>query len=239
VKFRSSSEVSSDRLSRLSVLVMAVGIAALIAAGVLFGLSATGIVGNGGLSSGPITVSGFGNFTPEPWTPSPGLPTPDTSPMTRIIIAGAKVDAPLVMLSIDGNGVMQSTSNAYDVAWYDFSARPGAGGNAVFSGHVDYHGVGPAVFWNLRDLQPGDLVDVQLADGASYKYSVSALNCLPVSQAPISEIVGPTQSEVVTLITCCGTFDSSTRQYDSRLVVRAQRVFEGTPTPPAPALPTS
>ena len=239
MKFRSSSEASSDRLSRLSLFVMALGITALIAAGVLFTLSATGIVGNGGLNSGPITVTSFGDFTPEPWTPSPGLPTPDTSPLTRLVIPNAKVDAPLVMLGIDDNGVMESTSNAYDVAWYDFSARPGAGGNSVFSGHVDYHDVGPAVFWNLRDLQPGDLIEVQLADGASYMYSVSALKCLPVSEAPISEIVGPTHSEVVTLITCCGTFNSSTRQYDSRLVVRAERVFEGTPTPVSPALPPS
>jgi hypothetical protein len=48
---------------------------------------------------------------------------------------------------------MPSPDNAWDVAWYDFSARPGAGSNAVFSGHVDYHDVGPAVFWNLRDLR--------------------------------------------------------------------------------------
>jgi len=240
VKFRSSTRTASDRLSRLSVFIMALGVAALVAAGVLFTLSATGIVGDGGFGSGPGTVTSFGNFTPEPWTPSPALPTPDTSPLTRIIIPKAKVDAPLVMLGIDENGVMQSTSNAWDVAWYDFSARPGAGGNAVFSGHVDYHDVGAAVFWNLRDLQSGDIIEVQLADGASYKYSVSALNCMPVNEAPISEIVGATQSEVVTLITCCGTFDSSSRQYDRRLVVRAQRIFDATPTPPPPpALPAS
>ena len=220
---------------------MALGIAALIGAGVLFGLSATGIVGNGGFGSGPGTVTSFGSFTPVPWTPSPALPTADTSALTRIIIPNAKVDAPLVMLGIDENGVMESTKNAYDVAWYDFSARPGAGGNAVFSGHVDYHNVGAAVFWNLRDLQPGDLVEVQLADGASYKYTVSALKCWPLTEAPISQIVGPTASEVATLITCCGTFDSSTRQYDSRLVVRADRVLDTTPTPTPtpPALPPS
>ena len=153
--------------------------------------------------------------------------------MTRIVIPKAKVDAPLVTLSIDENGVMQSTSNAYDVAWYDFSAKSGTGSNAVFSGHVDYHDVGAAVFWNLRDLHPGDVVEVQLADGTSYKYGVSALNCIPVADAPISQIVGPTQSELVTLITCCGTFNSSTRQYDKRLVVRAERIFDTTPTPQA------
>ena len=42
MKFRSSSQLRSERLSRLSLIVMALGVAALVAAGVLFGLSATG-----------------------------------------------------------------------------------------------------------------------------------------------------------------------------------------------------
>jgi LPXTG-site transpeptidase (sortase) family protein len=234
LKFRSSSHATSDRLSRLSVIVMALGIAALAAAGILFALSATGIIGDGGLRSGPGTVTGFGDIlTPAPSTPSPALPTPSSAPISRLVIPKAKVDANVITLSIDGNGVMQSPNNAWDVAWYDFSARPGAGSNAVFSGHVDYHDVGAAVFWNLRDLQAGDLIEVRLEDGTVYDYSVSALDCLPVSEAPINQIVGPTQSEVVTLITCCGTFDSSTRQYDRRLVVRADRVFAPAPTPQA------
>ncbi len=216
---------------------MALGIAALLASGVLFGLSATGIIGNGGLGSGPGTVSGFGNLTPEPWTPPPALPTPDNSPLTRLVISKAKVDANLVTLGLDENGVMQSPNNAYDVAWYDFSARPGAGGNAVFSGHVDYHNVGAAVFWNLRDLLPGDVIEVHLADGAVYRYSIDALNCIPVDGAPINQIVGPTSSEVVTLITCCGTFNSSTRQYDKRLIIRGERLVDATPTPVPETLP--
>ena len=234
MKFRSSSDATSDRLSRLSVVVMALGVAALIAAGVLFALSATGIIGDGGLRSGPGTVTGFGDIlTPVPATPLPALPTPSNSPLARLVIPNAEVDAPVVTLSIDENGVMQSPGNAYDVAWYDFSAKPGTGSNVVFSGHVDYHDVGAAVFWNLRDLQSGDLIEVRLEDGTLYHYSVSALNCMPVSEAPINQIVGPTQSEVVTLITCCGTFDSSTRQYDRRLVVRADRLFDAAPTPQA------
>jgi len=237
LKFRSSSQVTSERLSRLSLIVMALGIAALLAAGVLFGLSATGIIGDGGLMySGPGTVTGFGSVvqTPVPSTPSPLLPPPSEAPLATLVIPKAEVDAAVVTMGIDENGVMESPHNAYDVAWYDFSTRPGFGGNAVFSGHVDYHDVGPAVFWNLRDLAKDDLIEVRLEDGTVYQYHVSALECLPVGEAPIADIVGPTPSEMVTLITCCGTFDSSTRQYDKRLIVRADRVV---PTPSPPLLP--
>jgi len=234
LKFRTSAQTQSQRLNRISVIIMAMGIAALIAAGILFALSATGIIGNGGLRySGPGTVTGFGSVvqTPSAATPSPTLPTPSSAALVRLVIPKAKVDAKVVTLGVDANGVMQSPSNAYDVAWYDFSARPGAGGNAVFSGHVDYHDVGPAVFWNLRDLVSGDLIEVHLDDGTVYLYSVSALNCIPVNEAPIGQIVGSTPTEVVTLITCCGTFNSSTRQYDKRLVVRADRIV--LPNPPS------
>jgi LPXTG-site transpeptidase (sortase) family protein len=228
LKFRSA--VKSSHLNRLSLMIMGLGIVALLAAGVLFGLSATGIVGGGELGSGPGTATGFGDIlTPVPSTPPPATPTPSTAPITSLVIPAAKVDANVVTLSLDGNDAMPAPGNAWDVAWYDFSAKPGTGSNAVFSGHVDYHDVGAAVFWNLRDLQHGDLVQVQLSDGTVYQYSVDAMDCTPADTAPINLIVGPTMSEVVTLITCCGTFDSSTRQYDKRLIVRADRIYPATP----------
>jgi sortase (surface protein transpeptidase) len=40
----------------------------------------------------------------------------------------------------------------------------------------------------------------------------------------VDQIVGATPEEVITLITCSGTFSSATHQYDKRLVVRAERV---------------
>ncbi len=236
LKFRPATHSTSDRLSRLSIIVMALGIAALLASGILFGLSASGVIGNTE-RSGPGTVPGF-TVPRQLWTPSPAVATPDDAPPVRLVIPNAKVDAPLVALGLDENGVMQSPGNAYDVAWYDFSARPGTGGNAVFAGHVDYHNVGAAVFWYLNKLNPGDMIEVHLADGAVYNYAVSSLECIPVDGAPINQIVGPTPNEQVTLITCCGTFNSATRQYDKRLIVVGDRVPDTTPTPaPVQTLP--
>ena len=126
---------------------------------------------------------------------------------------------------------METPDNAFDTAWYDFSAHPGFGGNAVFSGHVDYIHVGQAVFWNLQYLEPGDLIQVRLTDGMVYKYAVSSKLLYESDLAPVQDIVGPTPKESVTLITCGGTFSSATHQYDKRLVVRAERIEE------APALP--
>ena len=149
---------------------------------------------------------------------------PSDSPVARLVIPAIGVDASVVVLSVDGDGVMQSPSTPTEVAWYDFSARPGRGSNAVFAGHVDYHDYGAAVFWHLRRLAAGDAIIVLLADGTEYRYAVVSAESYGAEAAPIQEIVGRTAEEVVTLITCGGSFDASARAYDQRLVVRAQRV---------------
>jgi LPXTG-site transpeptidase (sortase) family protein len=156
--------------------------------------------------------------------PTPVVTPVSSAPLDHLIIPKIGVDAPVVTLGVDGQGVMQSPKAPFDVGWYDFSAWPGTGGNAVFSGHVDYASVGAAVFWHLRELGPGDLVQVRLADGTTYQYVVVSSVSYASDDAPIAEIVGPTGKDTVTIITCTGTFHRDIHQYDHRLVVRAERL---------------
>lgn len=211
---------------RVSTVLIALGAVMMLGAATVFTLAATGIVGDSVGNSEPRTVTGFGSVmsaaTP-PVRPSPAS-TITTAPLERIVIPGAKVDAPIVTKGIDANNVMESPDNADDVAWYDFTARPGAGSNAVFSGHLDYVDVGPAVFWDLNDLVSGDDITIRYADGTLVTYAVTAVNTFDADTAPIDQIVGPTLIDSITLITCAGTFDRETGQYDQRLIVRAERV---------------
>ena len=212
--------------NRQSLVLMVVGVALIaLAAGVW-----TGLVPNffeDDPASDLETVTGFGQITiptgPTP-TPAAAFPPPSDSPIARLLIPSAEIDAPVVVLGVDDEGVREAPDNAFDTAWYDFSSRPGSGGNAVFSGHVDYVNVGKAVFWNIKDLEPGDAIDVRLEDGTEYRYSVSFKQQYDAATAPVDQIIGVTPKESVTLITCSGTFNSSTGQYDKRLVVRAERV---------------
>lgn len=216
--------------NRLSIALISVGTVLIVAAVAIFALVATDVIGDStGGNSDLETITGFGDRIKSP-TPGPS-PTPtgqfppgSTAAIARLVIPAAEIDAPVVTKGVDESGVMQSPDNAFDTAWYDFSAKPGFGGNAVFSGHVDYIRVGRAVFWNLKDLQPGDVIEVQLEDGTMYRYAVNSLNQYDAATAPVDQIVGPTAMDTVTLITCSGTFNASTGQYDKRLVVRAERV---------------
>ena len=148
----------------------------------------------------------------------------------RLIISKIGVDAPMTMRVVESDGIMQNPEGPKDVAWYDFSAisglggRPGVGGNTVTSGHVDYHDYGPAVFWDLQKLDPGDEIVIHLRDGTEYKYSVQWNRTVDPAGISWNDVVTATPQESVTMITCAGSFDSSTRSYDQRRVVWAVRV---------------
>lgn len=212
----------------LSWVMLTSGSVLIIAAVSLFVLMTAGVIGGRTGASGPGTVTGFGSVLSVATAAPPPAATPivpvSTAPLERLIIPAAKVDAPIVVKGVDAQGVMQAPDNAYDVAWYDFTTRPGSGSNAVFSGHVDYIKVGPAVFWNMKDLQLGDQIEIRYADGVSLNYAVTAMNTFDAATAPIDQIVGPTPKDSLTFITCAGTFNSTTRQYDKRLIIRAERL---------------
>lgn len=216
--------------NRLSLALIGIGTALILVAFGLMAAVATDLLGDGdGGNSDLETVTTFGEPIKTPTagpspTPTNRFPTPTDAPIARLVIPDADIDAPVVTKGVDAAGVMLSPDNATDTAWYDFSARPGFGGNAVFSGHVDYIRVGPAVFWNLKDLEAGDIIEVHLQDGTVMKYSVSSKHQYDAATAPVDQIVGATPEEVVTLITCSGTFNSGSHQYDKRLVVRAERI---------------
>lgn len=226
------------RWNRLSLAIMGAGVTALIAAIVLFVLTLTGSVGDQGYS-GPNTATALGlgieavfSQTPPPTETAAPLPTatPSEAPIARLAIPRFGVDAPVVVRGMDANGVMLTPDGPTDVAWYDFTARPGFGSNAVFSGHVDYINYGAAVFANLNALEIGDIVEIRLNDSTVYRYSVITREQVFAATADVASIVGATPREIITLITCGGTFDGA--QYDQRVIVQAERIQDEAPPEP-------
>jgi LPXTG-site transpeptidase (sortase) family protein len=108
---------------------------------------------------------------------------------------------------------------AAEAGWYQFTAVPGAAGNAVIVGHVDTY-AGPAVFYQLYQLRPGDLVYVT-AGGTRRRFDVASVRQLPKAVFPVSQVFGETQKHVLWLITCGGGFDYATGHYLDNIVVSA------------------
>lgn len=219
------------RQNRLSLILLAAASVALTAAAVLFVFTLT--AGPKGYSRID-TAAAFSTPIDPAIFATPTAP-PSEASIAELAIPRFDVTAPVVVRGVDSQGIMESPDGPTDVAWYNFTAKPGFGGNAVFAGHVDYINYGPAVFWHLQDLNAGDLIEVRLEDGTLYRYEVKQREQIDASTADVGKIIGPSDTEILTLITCGGTFDSSSHQYDQRVIVRAQRLREGAPNPAAGA----
>jgi LPXTG-site transpeptidase (sortase) family protein len=171
--------------------------------------------------------------TPEP-TPTP---EPVAAPL-RLLVESLEVDAPVIEMGLDDQGVPHVPLNGQDVAWYSFSSPPGAGSNAVFAGHINWEGA-LGVFGDLDELQAGDTVRLMSEDGSEYVYEVFANFPVDPDDPASLKVMAPTSTDTITLITCGGTWIPDPSElfggsYTNRTIVQA-RLMESTLAMPAAA----
>ncbi|MBL7502804.1 class F sortase [Frankia sp. CN7] len=158
--------------------------------------------------------------------PPPVVPDP-----VRLRIAAIAVDAPVVGLGLTPQGAIDVPTKWGDVGWYQQGVAPGAVGPAVLVGHYDSK-KGPAVFYRLRNLLPGDQIEVVGGSGTTAAFVVDRLETVSKAAFPAERVYGPVTRPEIRLITCDGGFDERTNHYLDNLVVYGHAV---SPPPPAPA----
>jgi len=147
------------------------------------------------------------------------------------------VRSKLLHLGVNADGTIQVpslTTSADEAAWYKYSATPGQIGASVIEGHVDSY-QGPAVFFRLGALRPGDIIDVTLADGITAIFRVTGVREYSKAKFPGRMIYGATDYAALRLITCGGSFDPATGHYLSSTVVFASLISARTPRHPGNA----
>ena len=138
----------------------------------------------------------------------------------RLQIPAIDVSTPLVKLGRLPDGSLEVPKDWDTAGWYDKGPRPGQPGPAVILGHVDST-TGPAVFYQLRALRPGDTVRVGLADGRILVFRVQRVQRYPKDEFPTEAVYFPTLNRELRLITCGGEFDYAARSYRDNIVVYA------------------
>jgi len=125
---------------------------------------------------------------------------------------------------------MDTPKGWMNAAWYSPGFRPGETGNAVIAGHLDSRSGGPAVFWNLSHLQPGDEIMITYERGDRYTFAVQDLEAVPydIAGPALAAIFGASQTSDLNLITCNGLWDRGKATYTQRLVVYATLLPEKT-----------
>lgn len=153
---------------------------------------------------------------------SPPSPSYASSPPQRLLIPKLNVDTRIEYVSEDSQGIMASPVDPDNVAWYEPGIRPGEKGNAVIAGHVDSKD-GPAIFYELNNLSPGDNISVATESGDAISFRVTGKATYPADNFPIHEVFGASAKKRLNLITCTGEFDSSAKQYADRLVIYSEQ----------------
>lgn len=178
-------------------------------------------------STDPTSPPATGAANPTIPTPTPGsapiikppAQQPDWTP-TAVRVPRLKVDAPIDALGVDDRNALEVPSDTTRVGWWSGGAEPGQSDPAVLVGHRD-SSTGPAVFFELGELVPGDLIEVDRADGSTARFMVERIESHPKTAFPTLAVYGATDSSTLRLITCFGAFDRVARSYKDNLVVYA------------------
>lgn len=139
----------------------------------------------------------------------------------RIEIPAIQAKAAVKTVGEAKNGEMEVPANTVETGWYSPATHPGSNGNAVIAGHVDSK-KGPAVFFYLKELQPGDNIYLYDKNKRKLTFTVRTKKSYLAEKAPVSEIFGSNTKPMLNLITCTGTFDHKRRTHIDRLVVSAE-----------------
>jgi sortase (surface protein transpeptidase) len=129
----------------------------------------------------------------------------------------------LIRLGLQKDGTVEVPTDPALAGWFQRGPPPGAKGSSVILGHVDSTS-GPAVFYRLRELQPGDRLAVRLDDGTTVSFRVHSIATYANEDFPAKKVYGRTGRAELNLVTCGGAYDSANGGYQSNVVVNARPV---------------
>lgn len=218
---------------------LAVSAVALTASIVVINSAGPGSVDNVG-SRDAIAPSSAGPVSSEPRASASGSPAlkprfestriDATKPLTRvqvpeptrIVIPAINVDAPVDSVGVDDQGRVAVPTDVSRAGWYKWGPAPGnAAGSAMITAHVDGVDQGPGAFFNLGQLNVGDLVQVERSDRSTLTYRVIARESFNKKSAPLDEVFARSGPHRLTLVTCGGPFDPQTLVYTDNIIVTA------------------
>jgi hypothetical protein len=152
-------------------------------------------------------------------------PLPRSMPLS-VTIPKIHVRARIIPLGLNIGGAVEvpSLTTPFLTSWFDKGPSPGQRGSAAVFGHVDSRIVGPAVFYDLGNLRPGNRIYVTLSDKTVAIFKVYSVAIFPKANFPTAQVYQNNSWPTLKLITCGGAFDNLTGHYLSNIVVSASYI---------------
>ena len=141
------------------------------------------------------------------------------APTDRLQIPDLGVNAPVKELGLVA-GVLDTPKTLWQVGHYSGSSKPGAPGTAIMVGHSGAPGQ-RGIFEHLDRLKSGTLVTYRYIDGRSYTYRVLSSAAYADDPSTAQLFFSNTAAATLNLITCYGTWNTSTKSYSKRWIVTA------------------
>ena len=137
-------------------------------------------------------------------------------------IPATGTDSPLLHLGLRADGSLEVPPGepGSPAAWYNQSPVPGEPGPAILLGHVNATDGGPGVFAGLRELDPGDTIEVARQDGTTAVFAVQRGEQYSKDNFDTQAVYGDTAGAELRL-TCDG-YNLLTGQFEDNYVVYAQ-----------------
>lgn len=135
------------------------------------------------------------------------------------------VNIPLTTTTLGKNRELLVPANPNTAGWYKNGPQIGEAGTALITGHYDTVGRKPGIFYNLRKLNPNDIILVRRADGKIATYKIDKLASYPQNNTfPWNKVYSTSGPSSLRLITCDGEYNSKTGRYSRNLVVYASMI---------------
>jgi hypothetical protein len=150
----------------------------------------------------------------------PGLPA---SRPTEVRIPKIGATSSLIPLGLNADETIQvpPVTQPMQAGWYNQAPTPGEVGPAIILGHVDGNKQ-PGIFFRLKELGPGDAVEVSREDGSVARFIVYSVKRVAKKDFPTDEVYGDTEGAELRLITCGGVFDRNARSYQDNIIAFAK-----------------
>lgn len=131
----------------------------------------------------------------------------------------------VIQLGVTTSNQIATPDNIYDTGWYQGSAKPGQLGAMFIYGHVSSW-TADGVFYNLKELKPGEDIIITRGDGQTYSYQVVETKVYAYNDVNMQTVLSPIQpnSPGLNLMTCTGQVIKGTSEFKERLVVFASLV---------------
>lgn len=182
------------------------------------------------LASSPPAVSSPAATVSEPAPSVPPVPTRDATILTaagpiaptELRIGAIDLGMVVAAVGVTDDSLMELPPDTAVAGWYRFG--PGvseAAGTTVIAAHVDSNAYGLGPFARLKDLAPGESIELTTADGTVAPYTVSTVNTVVKAEVPLADVFSRDGPPRLVLITCGGDFDYTSRHYLSNVIVEA------------------